>query len=204
MSRRTYHSPARDEAKLETRRRILDALVEVIREDGIHGFSMENVAAKAGVTHRTVYRHFASREELLEGLSGSIDEIAGPGVAFEMPTTMEGLADVIEPAYRVFGKHRDRLEAAVITSIAMRFVSSSRRQRMALLRDYVEKAYPHLDAKELEEAIAMTNVVASSMTWFYLTTEQRLANDRAARAVAWTLRLISTDLARRDRERARK
>ncbi len=204
MARRAYHSPSREKAKQETRQRILDAVVAVILEDGVHEFTMENVAAKAGVTHRTVYRHFATREELLEGLSGSIDLIAGPGVVAPTPTSTDHLVALIEPVYEEFGKHRRKLEAAVISSVALRFLGSGRKRRMVAVRQLIEDAYPNLDPVEIEEATAMINVAASSMTWFFLTTEQRLANHRAARAVTWALRTLFADLARRDRERARK
>lgn len=33
-------------------------MVEVILEGGLPGFSVQEVADRAGVSHRTVYRHF--------------------------------------------------------------------------------------------------------------------------------------------------
>ena len=46
-----------------TRRAILEAMVDVIMEaDGI-GFSVQAVADRAGVTHRTIYNHFPTRHE---------------------------------------------------------------------------------------------------------------------------------------------
>ena len=47
---REYNSPARAQAKAETRERIVDAVVRVVLDDGIHAFTVQNVAEKAGVS----------------------------------------------------------------------------------------------------------------------------------------------------------
>ena len=86
-----YHSPLRDRAKHETRTRILDAVVRVVLDDGIHAFSVANVAKRAGVSHRTVYRHFASREELLD----AVRRVAGGDTVFT-----PGLAGLVLGEYR--------------------------------------------------------------------------------------------------------
>lgn len=48
--------------------RLLDAAVTAVRRNG-EGVPMATVAAEAGVGVGTLYRHFASREELLDGVS---------------------------------------------------------------------------------------------------------------------------------------
>jgi AcrR family transcriptional regulator len=53
------------------RRRILDAAREVLAMDGPEGFTMDAVAAKAGVGKGTIFRRFGDREGLAEAL---IDE----------------------------------------------------------------------------------------------------------------------------------
>lgn len=61
--------PAEQAQSEKTRRAILDALAEVIVEKGGFGFSVQQVADRAGVTHRTVYNHFPSREALNDALA---------------------------------------------------------------------------------------------------------------------------------------
>ena len=53
------------------RQRILDAAREVLATDGREGFTMDAVAAKAGVGKGTIFRRFGDREGLAEAL---IDE----------------------------------------------------------------------------------------------------------------------------------
>ena len=46
------------------RRQVLDAAVAVFSEQGFHGASMDDVAARAGVSKPSVYAHGGSKEEL--------------------------------------------------------------------------------------------------------------------------------------------
>ena len=48
----------------ETRTAILEAVAAEIAASGLTGFSIQGVADRAGVTHRTVYNHFPTREAL--------------------------------------------------------------------------------------------------------------------------------------------
>jgi AcrR family transcriptional regulator len=53
---------------METRARILRESREVLREKGISGFSMRQVAERVGVTATALYRHFDDRDALLASL----------------------------------------------------------------------------------------------------------------------------------------
>ena len=63
-SPRAYRSVLRDRQASETRERILDAVVQVMAR-GVADLSIPAVAREAGVSVRTVYRHFANKRELL-------------------------------------------------------------------------------------------------------------------------------------------
>lgn len=49
-----------------TRSQILDAVLDTAGRDGLNGLSVEGVAERAGVSRQTVYRHFESRQRLIE------------------------------------------------------------------------------------------------------------------------------------------
>ncbi|MHA6758416.1 TetR family transcriptional regulator [Streptacidiphilus sp. PAMC 29251] len=52
----------------QTRQRILDAAAEVFAEHGYSGASMRDIAERLGITKAALYYHFASKEDLLDGL----------------------------------------------------------------------------------------------------------------------------------------
>jgi AcrR family transcriptional regulator len=47
------------------REKILEAATEVIRQVGVQGFSIDQVARQSGVAKTTIYRHFDSRNNLV-------------------------------------------------------------------------------------------------------------------------------------------
>src|SRR5690349_19583960 len=56
----------------ETRRRILDAVHELLAEGTFHETPVEDVAVRAGVSRATLYQHFSSRLELVDGICDSM------------------------------------------------------------------------------------------------------------------------------------
>lgn len=51
-----------------TRVRALDAAFDLVAEVGLVGLTLEGLASRAGVSRQTIYRHFGSREGLVEAL----------------------------------------------------------------------------------------------------------------------------------------
>ena len=88
MSPRAYNSPSRIVASTKTRQRIVAAAAAILgTAEGISGFSLQAVAAKAGVTRLTVYNRFGSRRALLEAV---FDEMAVRGGLHRLPAVMAG------------------------------------------------------------------------------------------------------------------
>src|SRR5512144_3268813 len=52
----------------DTREALLDAALEVMSERGFHGTSVPELAERAGVGAATMYRHFESKEALVNAL----------------------------------------------------------------------------------------------------------------------------------------
>lgn len=60
----------------EKRQAILSAARETFRENGVEGTSMDALARRAGVSKRTVYNHFRSKEALVRELLSQFHEKA--------------------------------------------------------------------------------------------------------------------------------
>jgi AcrR family transcriptional regulator len=63
---RTYHSPAREEAARQTRRRVVAAARELFEARGYAGTTIDAVAERAGVSRRTVFLSVGSKAALLK------------------------------------------------------------------------------------------------------------------------------------------
>jgi len=99
MSTRAYTQTARADATQRTRRAILDAAQTLFEVDGVLDPPLERVAERAGVTTRTVLRHYGSKEGLMEaavadaGARVMADRAAPPG---DVATAVRKLVDHYE------------------------------------------------------------------------------------------------------------
>jgi TetR/AcrR family transcriptional regulator of autoinduction and epiphytic fitness len=64
--------PSRRALWQRKRRAILNAALRAFDAGGFQATSMDQVAARANVSKRTIYNHFASKEELLEAIRGEL------------------------------------------------------------------------------------------------------------------------------------
>ena len=58
----------------DTKARITAAAIQLFYEDGVKAVSMDAIAARAGVTKRTVYYHFKSKDELMAAYLAARDQ----------------------------------------------------------------------------------------------------------------------------------
>jgi AcrR family transcriptional regulator len=197
VANRQYTSPTRAQAKTETRERILEAVVRVILEQGIHAFSVQNVAERSGISHRTVYRHFASREGLLEGLSESLQEsLLAAGLA--QPTDAGGWAAYVEPLFELFSRSAEEVRASVIAAVALGYQSDSQRETWAEFQEALVVRYPYLSPQELCEAAAVFRLLIGRYSWYVLSVDLELSAEGCGRAAAWAVAALLDDLDRRN------
>jgi AcrR family transcriptional regulator len=92
MSPRKYDMTRRASAAAQTRRRIVEATLELHGEQGIPATSWDDIAARAGVGVGTVYRHFRSLDELIPACG----EITRQVIALPDPQAVAALFDGID------------------------------------------------------------------------------------------------------------
>lgn len=63
-AKRRYRGSAQAEIAALTRKRILNAVIELYEEQWLDQLTLEQVASRAGVTVQTVIRHFGNKEQL--------------------------------------------------------------------------------------------------------------------------------------------
>lgn len=184
----------RGQQKNLARRLIVDATARVILRNGIHQFSMQEVADEAGVALRTLYRYFASREELVDGVGREIDKIVGDegieSALAERSASAASIAARATAALKTAEQSPDLARAWVVIATATGTRSASTRHRDRLVRDAVARIAPQLDPQDTDCVAAAVRVLASSRTWRLLRDDLDLPADEAARAVEWALRTL--------------
>src|SRR6266508_2167585 len=108
------HSLA-DRKRRVTRDAVVDAAIEAIREQGID-FSVQDAADRAGVTHRTVYRYFSSRQALIDAVAERYEAWLGEQGVTEAESVEELLANM-ESLFRLFDQRPDLLRAVALHTL---------------------------------------------------------------------------------------
>ena len=116
MPTRRYEQRLRAQTAEETRRRVLDAVYDELREAPARPVSVDRVARAAGVARSTVYLIFGSRAGLFDALAADVHERGGFHRVIEAiadPDPRVHLRDGIAGGVHTFAAHRDVLRALV-------------------------------------------------------------------------------------------
>jgi AcrR family transcriptional regulator len=184
---KSRNSPQRD----RTRHAILDAMADVITDTKGIGFSVQAVADRAGVTHRTIYNHFPTREALCDAFSDYVDQVllAGgmvPPSAFAPAEFPQMVGDL----YKTLAQRDRYVRAYVMLMIASRHPPSTWKKRSAEMERMISHEVgvpPGLQPHHLTAAIRL---FASSMGWHLLTEQCGLSTEEAADTAAWATRAL--------------
>ena len=116
MATRRYEQRLRARSAEETRRRILDAVYEEMREAPARPVSVERIARAAGVARSTVYVVFGSRAGLFDAFSADLLERGGFQRVLDAladPDPRVHVRDGITGGVHTFAAHRDVFRALV-------------------------------------------------------------------------------------------
>lgn len=93
-----------EDRRLQTRNKVLDAALRLFDQHGYLGVRVEDIAAEAGVSRATFYKHFAEREqvlaELFERLLGAEEDLAPKPPEDTSQTAEQQIVELVEAAVR--------------------------------------------------------------------------------------------------------
>jgi AcrR family transcriptional regulator len=125
------------------RRRLQDAALELYGERGFAEVTAAEVAAHAGLTERTFFRHFADKKEVLFGDESRLAEVIAAGVRSAPPAASP-------------------MEAVLIGFAALSESAHARRDRL-LRRERIIEQNADLRERELAKFAAWTAALASAL-----------------------------------------
>jgi AcrR family transcriptional regulator len=178
---RAYAQVARAAATEETRRAILGAAIERFYA-GDYEVSLDGIATAAGVTTRTVLRHFGSKEGLVgaaiaDASAGVQDERAAP------PGDAVGFVRALVGHYEAMGDHVLRMLAAEDRyPLVRRIAEDGRRQHAAMVARAFAPDLEGLGRRERAMRLALLETVTDVYTWALL--RRRSGLGRAATEAA--------------------
>nr|WP_281411232.1 MULTISPECIES: TetR/AcrR family transcriptional regulator [unclassified Rhizobium] len=189
-----YESPLRAEQAQATRERILAGVRTMFEQNPDNALGFDELAAVSGVNRRTIFRHFPTKEALLEAFWN--DANASLGVRF-WPESEKDLTDLPPALFASL----DGIEGIVRASHAsgagrqMRLQANDERQvafRKSLAG--ISKNLPPERARQLE---ATVQLLFSATAWQTMKDYWGLSGEDAGKAAAWAIEAL-LDAARKD------
>jgi AcrR family transcriptional regulator len=187
-SRRSYRSVHRDRQASETRERILEAVVRVMAR-GVADLSIPAVAREAGVSVRTVYRHFANKRELLAELQPYFARRTGME-SIPPPRSMDELHYAVRTLFT--GIHE--MGPVGYAALASPIGSNARHVQMAgrrqVTRESVDAIGPGLTDEWRDRLARLLVILTSSASLRMWTEHLGLTADDASDDVAAVIRAV--------------
>ena len=177
-----------------TREAILAALIEHIEQGDAEDLSMDELAAAAGASRRTLYRYFPSRDALFAAAGDWLHDHLLGGTEIES-------VDDIAPSFRAASRRLERrpvLARSLMEGRIGRDVrSESRRRRARSIRGALQRAAPALPSADLARMSAVITYLCSANAWLTMGEESGLSAEEARSAVTWAVETLLSDLGTR-------
>ena len=193
---KSYSSPLRAEQAAATRDRIVDATVALLQDGDVSAFGMQDVADRAGVAVRTVYRAFPSKDDLIAGVLDAI-RARFEAAAGSPPTTRDELQASVPAAVRAVYE-LEPLYRALFATIAGREAhqSGAGTRRQMFVTGFVDEL-AGLPEDRVRQIVSMLHLVTSAPTVLWLKDYAGLDVDDASDAIGWAIAALA-DAARRE------
>lgn len=187
--RRRYDSTSRREQAADTRRRIVDAGVELLHSSHVRNWdvlTIRAVAKRAGVNERTVYRHFGNERGLHDAVMGGLEEQAG--------VVLEGmrLEDVTKVATRIF-EHVSSFPLTPGQDLDPTLSEANQRQHSALLAALsTSTSNSGWTDEDRIMAAGMLDVLWSVASYERLVRDWQLEPEQAIAAINWVIQMVES------------
>jgi AcrR family transcriptional regulator len=187
-----------------TRTAIMDAAADLLLERKGDAFSIQEVADRVGLAHRTIYRYFPTRKELIGATAQhAMPELAvGFGERFVDASTVEEWIDAVAAHFAWTEANFDVVRSVVFALLAAedlpplgKEVSERDTHRWQVFR----RQFAYLDEADARHTFATLRHLMSSVSYVIFRVRFGLPPREATHAIQSAARAIADQAARRDR-----
>jgi AcrR family transcriptional regulator len=166
-----------------SRLKIVDALFELVGE-GVLMPTAKQVAERASLGIRTVFRHFADMDSLFEEMSRRLRAEISESLRFDIPkdSASDRLAELLRLRCQFFERFSPYWKATEAQRSRSVFLTETHQSEAPKLRANLIAWFPELRDLPAEHADAL-EMVMSPEAWHRLRTEQKLGVKRASAAM---------------------
>lgn len=176
-----------------TQKLILASAIELLEQSSVSQLTVRATAKQAGMSERTIFRYYASRDEFLDAVAVEVIRLLQTP---PIPQTIEELLDYPKVLYSRFEEKVALTRAALHTEMFKRLRDSIANERWQAVRTLIDTHAPHRSDPERKIAAANVRYYLAATTWHYyrfyfgFTTEETINSAQSA------VRLTIDDIAR--------
>jgi AcrR family transcriptional regulator len=186
----------REQHAMATRERILGAVADLLERDDAEEVTVPAVAEASGVSLRTIYRYYPTREELLEAAGRWIgDEL----LRHPYPRDLDEVADLYQEGARDFDERPGLVRALAFSQLGRHVRGYRRRERLEAIGQALRGELTELSELELRRAEAVLAYLHNMLAYTTLREENGLSGEEIGQAIGWAIRTLIADLRTRNR-----
>jgi AcrR family transcriptional regulator len=192
----------RDAHRDLTQARILDAAIDLLRNEDLDELKMGDIARQAGVTERTLYRHFSTRDDLLKAVWPRLQARVGSA---GFPASAKDLLALPLWLFPNFDRENGAVKASTFSKAGREIRRAVSPARNAALLKAVREARPDLDEAALTRLTAVIHLIGSSYGWAVMKDYWGFDGAESGRAAADAIEtLLGMPAGQRPQARAKK
>jgi AcrR family transcriptional regulator len=191
----------REQHAAATRERILEAVADLLEREPAEELTIPAVAEVSGVSLRTIYRYYPTRDALLEAAGRWIgDEL----LKHPYPRDLDEIADLYQDGARDFDARPGLVRALAFSQLGRRVRGYRRRERLDAIATILRRELTELSEPELRRAEGVLAYLHNMLAYTTLREESGLGGDEIGEAIGWAIRTLVADLRRRNRNARRR
>jgi AcrR family transcriptional regulator len=147
-----------------TQKLILASAIELLERASVSELTVRAVAKHAGMSERTVFRYFASRDAFLDAVAAEVvRNLQTPAP----PAEIAGLPEYPRLLYARFEEKIDLVRSALHTEVFKRIHDTVARERWQAVRALIDARAGHRSARDRKIAAANILYYLAASTWHY-------------------------------------
>lgn len=165
----------------------LDAVIEVLEHGEFDELTMPQVAQAAGLSLRTLYRYFPSREELLHAAGAEIQARLALPIEAGAP---EDIVTTFWAASARLARNPELARALVRTTAGRAAHAPTRNARVEAIHTALAPLTAGLPAARARQVAGVITHLCSSTAWVSISDESQVAAADARSGVRWALTVL--------------
>lgn len=184
-----YHSPLRSRQKEQTRDLILNAVDVILRRAPVSEVTIAAVARQADITDRTIYRHFATREDLLNASWRRALRAFIRGQTQQVET-LDQILELTRAAYENFDANEGIVRAIISAPEGVEVRKRPAEIRLEMLRKAYASLLAGIPDEQVKAVVMATHVLSSASSWSHLRDYCGLDGVEGGKVAALAIQLI--------------